>query len=372
MDVTPGVDIATFIDPHRIVARAVANPKSVTLSLLRNVVDSFFAAMASAVCAGTGLDHLLSHAGEARSTHLGYSKPGGTGTGMGDHCRSSFGSTAVQAITECLSMTDPIITGLEDLVILVPDVGPDRVSDLLTNVLSHELGAFTERMIAHITQRFGKRIFPFTMPTWGWDASVSRWTRKSTTHARLGNHAVLLVPRHICSTDPVGNAASLLKEMLFLCLKQRSSPAVQSALGRYSISRSDMQFLTVDDLFRRVGASKQGGPKDAVYQIAKLNPAIYRQAKSTALSKRADKPEVPRLVIRQRGSTGSPPGCSTSAARVSAFPRPAMAVSPAGVRPAASHTSGVPEVLCPHCKIPVRTDRLERHVTSRCASRPKQ
>jgi len=84
--------------------------------------------------------------GEGLNTGLGYSENGIKGSGIGPRTAARIAKTAKEIIDAGVS--DPAIF---DLVPIFEDrIGPDRISDMISKLLSEELNAYTKRIVSEL------------------------------------------------------------------------------------------------------------------------------------------------------------------------------------------------------------------------------
>ena len=81
---------------------------------------------------------------ESNETHLGLSRGRSRGHGR---ARLFHGYHTV--LRGSAAITSGIITALEETALLIPGIGPDLVSDLITNIIRQELIAYTQAMCRH-------------------------------------------------------------------------------------------------------------------------------------------------------------------------------------------------------------------------------
>lgn len=136
VDVPADGDIRLFIDPFALSQR----PDDWSRSAHTTIV-TFFQRVISAIREGRhaeGID-LLRHFQEPNETRLGLSRGASHGAGIGP--------TQAQALFEALARSSAVKTGfiqaLEDCELVVEGVGPDKISDLTTNIIRRHLADYT-------------------------------------------------------------------------------------------------------------------------------------------------------------------------------------------------------------------------------------
>lgn len=293
VNVQPGVDTKLFLDPFRLMHA----PSDQFYDSLRAGTASFFKAMVELVAYSIPLAELLSHGREPLYTHLGLAQAGNVGRGLGDTTCRTFSDAAVGFINRTLSQESSPLTGLEDLCMLVPNVGKDRVSDLITNIISFQLAEYTAQCMAS----FPGKLRSTMVSLWGW--RPGGWEQKRTPVALVAGRPVLLVPKRICGAEPLWNTEAMLLELISLVLRNRDRPSGHRALSYFRLNKGDARYSTAETVLAHLRKMRRAVPspqvqtafsiKEAMFDIASLAPDLYGQVK------RMPRPEPePRVVTR--------------------------------------------------------------------------
>lgn len=130
---------------------------------------------------------LLRGLSEPDEIHLGFSSGRPAGRGIGEkQARQIF-----SAILASRAISTGLITDLNDTLMFIPGIGPDKVSDITTNVLR-------KRLIAYTQEQFELLGVPIEdeMPTGLlWDSVKADWTESYDYIPVIRGQKILLVPK---------------------------------------------------------------------------------------------------------------------------------------------------------------------------------
>lgn len=141
VDVTPGDDLPLYLDPYALTTREDTWSESA-----HQLIVSFFQEVLQAVKAGNKVRgiKLLSHLGEPEETHLGVSKKGNRGRGIGN-----FQATELyNALKNSKAADSGLLEDLSDFALFIPGIGRDKISDITTNVIRKSLIEYTQAQCA--------------------------------------------------------------------------------------------------------------------------------------------------------------------------------------------------------------------------------
>jgi len=217
VDIPVDTDIELFPDPTLIETGSDSFSRWCAV-----VVGSFFDAVFHA-CEQedmVSLKSLLSHSTEPNESHLGYSMNRSMGRGASlDILFPIFSALIRQGLFAQKAVTTP-----NDICVLAPDFGQDRMSDLLTNILRNQLSEFT---IAQC-QRLG---VPMDGVRRGycWEESDGTWAYRKWICPIAYGKPVLLVPKGFVSRGYHLGTESYIQQQLLTYL-QREHLRNQSSL----------------------------------------------------------------------------------------------------------------------------------------------
>lgn len=188
VDIDPAVDTPLYLDPFFLANRT--DPWSVDA---HRTLSHFFGEVLGQLTAGRRgqAQHLMRHLGEPNETCLGMSRGHPEGRGVGPVQAGSI----VNQILDSRAITTGLVEDLQDLRVLVPGIGPDKLSDITTNVIRRHLLVYTAAQ-AEIWD------IPLTadVPTgFFWDPELRRWRQEYAARLVVDDRPLLLVPKGIVS-----------------------------------------------------------------------------------------------------------------------------------------------------------------------------
>jgi hypothetical protein len=188
LDPTLNVDTKLFIDPL-----LLEESRSREMKRAAKTFRKYFEDVATLLAASQKKDDVAWRGAKARlsfrevkGTCLGYGGASIAGSGFGPELTERLLSTAKEIVD--LGIRDPNLFLL--LALLEPDVGPDRISDMTTNVVLSHIAEYTER----IAKRVGVPVTKFVL--------AGRAVRLPANPKERGT-PVLLVPRDVLGKLPV-------------------------------------------------------------------------------------------------------------------------------------------------------------------------
>ncbi len=189
-------DTPIFIDPWLI--------KDLNSSFGRRaaeLVKTYFSEVLKAISEGDKgrAMELLSHLHEVNWTRLGYSVNGARGKAIAtEHAGQIY-----KALKESRAVKTKILKDLEDTALLIPGVGKDKISDMITNIIMSELIQFTnEQAVLH-----GIEQFTIHKACHFWDPKTKKWIRSGSFKLPVHNgKPLLLVPELIANDELAVNS----------------------------------------------------------------------------------------------------------------------------------------------------------------------
>ncbi len=137
VDISPGEDLPLYLDPYALTTREDTWSKDA-----HELVLTFFYEVIQSVRHGNkkrGVQ-LLSHLGEPEETHLGVSKNGNKGRGIG----SIQAEEVYETLKDSKAAQSGLLEDLSDLALFIPGIGRDKISDITTNVIRKSLIDYTQ------------------------------------------------------------------------------------------------------------------------------------------------------------------------------------------------------------------------------------
>lgn len=137
VDITPGCDLPLYLDPYALTTREDDWSEGA-----HHLLVSFFEELIRAIKNDerNRAIQILAHLGEPYETHLGVSKDGNRGRGVG-------GSQADQlylALRNSRAAKTGILEDISDFALFIPGIGRDKISDITTNVVRGALIEYTQ------------------------------------------------------------------------------------------------------------------------------------------------------------------------------------------------------------------------------------
>jgi hypothetical protein len=186
VDVSVRDDLQVYIDPNAL--RVSSDQWAHTCTSL---IQSFFQALMALIRTGN-LDRaqaLMSPLTEPNETHFGVSRGQSKGRGVGPERSLEI----IQALAGSAAIRSGIITDLEETVLLIPGIGPDLISDLITNIIRGSLISYTQLICAHYNIPLVEGVASGPI----WDASTHTWREEFTSMPVVNGRRLLLVPKFI-------------------------------------------------------------------------------------------------------------------------------------------------------------------------------
>lgn len=183
VDVDPARDLRLFVDPYAIQINSTDGNEQYHEHLI-----SFFSALLDALRAGDEdrAARLVQHLSEPQETFLGMSAGRPRGRGVGRLQSAAI----VQAIRSSEAFQTGQLEDLSEAELFVPGVGPDKISDLSTNVLRKPLIEYTQNVCTALN-----------IPTRSvaaapaWNIEEERWESRYEDIPVIGGAPVILVPK---------------------------------------------------------------------------------------------------------------------------------------------------------------------------------
>lgn len=177
-------DVPLYIDPY-----AITKDSSDLASHCHNAILSFFQRLIEAIKEGDKrrVSSLLrNHLSEPTEIHLGVSRTARGGRGIGPDQENDI----VDALASSSAVQQGYIQAIEELELHIPRIGPDKISDLVANIIKGYLAKYTEQ----ICSQYG--ISTSTCAVSGfWSESRQEWHGEYFDLPVRGHHTYILVPK---------------------------------------------------------------------------------------------------------------------------------------------------------------------------------
>jgi len=96
----------------------------------------------------------------------------------------------IQAITQSSALAGGAIRDIQELELHITGLGPDKVSDLIANIIKNHLADFTEEVCSHYNVQTRPCVVSFF-----WDSDTLQWNSKYGNLPVKGDHSYILVPK---------------------------------------------------------------------------------------------------------------------------------------------------------------------------------
>lgn len=130
---------------------------------------------------------LFSHLNEPDETCLGMSIKNPQGTGVNGNTADKIFSN----IVDSRAVTTGLVDDLEDTAIFIDDIGPDRVSDMTTNIIRKLLLKYTKDQC----ELLDIDLIPNQSSGYFWETSTNTWEIDYTDRLVINGKPILLVPK---------------------------------------------------------------------------------------------------------------------------------------------------------------------------------
>ncbi len=130
---------------------------------------------------------------EINDNRLGYT------SADSDPCGKGFCCTDLLDIYEAARENDSLIDQMPDILVFARGIGPDKISDLTTNIIYEHLYAFTEDII----QKYELDMKRKSIRRYVWNAEREMWTEKRFDVPLLEGKPILFIPNEIVCKQPI-------------------------------------------------------------------------------------------------------------------------------------------------------------------------
>lgn len=129
---------------------------------------------------------------EPSELHLGVSQTARTGRGIGEDQEARI----IEALVKSEAVRVGAIQAIQELELHIEGIGPDKVSDLVANIVLGELAAYTEE----VCQTYGILTRPCAVDGF-WDPDSNEWTGGYFNLPVKDTHDYILVPKRFVRKD---------------------------------------------------------------------------------------------------------------------------------------------------------------------------
>lgn len=200
IDVPLNTDAPFYMDVDRIM-----QDSSFIAEQSRIQINDFFHTLAEYAAKEdiNALYYLLSYSGESNETHLGLSRH----TSRGNGASPKILIPIIENMIRLGLFQNGLIQGLPDLHLLTPHFGPDRLSDLVTNIIRIPLHAFTRMQYNIWGIPYDDSTLTYKRPAW--DSEQHRWVITNLPSFQALGRPILLTPKTFVGTSLLSSPAQL-------------------------------------------------------------------------------------------------------------------------------------------------------------------
>jgi hypothetical protein len=184
VDFILSADVPLYIDPY-----AITKDPTELAALCHNGVLSYFQALLDAICQGTAysLARLIrGRLTEPVEIHLGVSKAARGGRGIGREQEERI----VSALLGSGAAKSGVIQAIQELELHIEGIGPDKISDLIANIILGQLAKYTEATCAE----YGISTRPCAVSGF-WNPERQEWDGGYFNLPAYNTHSYILVPK---------------------------------------------------------------------------------------------------------------------------------------------------------------------------------
>jgi hypothetical protein len=307
VDVTVNGDTAVFIDPT-----AIRTLTSEWGNDCVNLLQSYFSAVLHSIQQGDDRSalSLLAALSEPNDARLGLSTDEPKGSGIAE----GLAKDILTELTESEAVRSGLLEDLEDTVLMIYGIGPDRISDMTINILRGPLLKYTQDMCAY----YDIPLEPEVDSNRIWNPEAHQWTSGFVPRPTIAGKPLLLIPKILVRARIAYDLDEYYRHYLLTYLQTEELNANTALVhtlkdGRKKVYKTDL-------------VEKYGAGKLATVEITKSRPAIlerYRRIKreqsgppleheGLSMAEGGDyvAPDWPALL---RGVTSLSPGAAASA-----------------------------------------------------------
>lgn len=203
-------DNELFIDPYRIDEKRGEVFKRAKEKIIK-YFDLFFYCVENNLRSNVSI--LGEHLHEINATKLGYTnkydKPKGKG----------FCQRDLLVIFDEAVKVKNYIEDMPDILVLAENVGPDKVSDLTTNIIYEELLEFT----MYIITKYNLNIELRKRRKWIFDVDIREWQKKELLVPYIDNEEILFLPNKLTATYEIFSYENVYKKLIYPFYKVNTS-----------------------------------------------------------------------------------------------------------------------------------------------------
>ncbi len=235
-------DVPLYIDPY-----AITQDQSDLAERCHNSIISFFQTLINAIRINRKdkINRLVSgHLSEPNEIQLGVSKKARGGRGLGPIQEKQL----VEALANSTAAKEGFIHTIQELELHIEGIGPDKISDLVGNIILAELANYTEE----ICHEYGIPTNYIAVSGF-WNPKKKEWSGEYFNLPARGTHSYILVPkRFVRRPNDLMNHREFYEKYILSTLRQQLLSANDSLVQtlKSGIRRVTKKSIREDDRFK--------------------------------------------------------------------------------------------------------------------------
>lgn len=184
VDFDLNADVPVYIDPY-----AITKDPTEFAATCHNTIFSYFQTLLEAVIQANpvAVRRLIrGRLSEPEAIHFGVGKSARRGRGIGSEQENSI----VKSLTNSAAAKSGVIQAIQELELHVEGIGPDKISDLVANIILSQLAQFTEEVCGY----YGIATRPCAVSGF-WNSDQTEWGGGYFNLPVYHHHSYILVPR---------------------------------------------------------------------------------------------------------------------------------------------------------------------------------
>jgi hypothetical protein len=266
LDVDIIEDTMLFVDPHAF--RYVQNDWARECTAL---LQSFFGEVLSCIRAGKHVRarELLAQLSEPNEAHLGLSDGASRGSGLGP----GLAEVIWESLRSSKAVSSGLLSDIEDTVLFVEGIGPDRISDMTINIVRSQLIEFTQEMCRKYGIKMHKGVDSGVM----WDRRLNRWYTDfvELPIPKKSSSKLLLIPRAVVRRTSTFDPGDYLRN--FVMPKLREDELFKQS-GLVQKRKSGERYVTNKSIYERDGLNTKQRNTEATLESEEILQN-YRKSK---------------------------------------------------------------------------------------------
>jgi hypothetical protein len=194
---------------------------------------------------GSEAEKILSKLRERNEFHFGFSRKKSAGRGLGKKQSTKLWN----ALLRSKAVKSGLLKDLEDSCLLIEGIGPDLISDAISNILKGPLIKYTQDMCRY----YGIPMKPHIASGPIWNPSSKAWEEKHLELPLVGNELFLLIPKWIVRFDFSISADDYFRHYL---LPQLQNEEISLNSGLVKLLKDGRKRVTKKSLIEKYGSNK--------------------------------------------------------------------------------------------------------------------